>query len=160
MFLRKSWKSGYFIWNLLCSGVKNIKGWLNCPIFFLDLCNYKLNLSCCFFRPWNSIIKNPLLLVLCSWVVGQLSRVFIEKPQLTLTFVKELLFDPIIVRKRCDDSYCRFAVTMIYHFWRHLLMMWINVFFWATKGQLISKCPFGVIVWTKIPTKKFPGFLP
>ena len=21
------------------------------------------------------------------------------------------------------------------------------------KGQLISKCPFGVIVWTKIPTK-------
>ena len=28
------------------------------------------------------------------------------------------------------------------------------------KGQLISKCPFGVIVWTKIPTKNFPGFLP
>ena len=22
----------------------------------------------------------------------------------------------------------------------------------TTKGQLISKCPFGVIVWTKIPT--------
>ena len=29
-----------------------------------------------------------------------------------------------------------------------------------TKGQLISKCPFGVIVWTKIPTKKFDKFLP
>ena len=29
-----------------------------------------------------------------------------------------------------------------------------------TKGQLISKCPFGVIVWTKIPTKFFPKFLP
>ena len=28
------------------------------------------------------------------------------------------------------------------------------------KGQLISKCPFVVIVWTKIPTKFFPGFLP
>ena len=28
------------------------------------------------------------------------------------------------------------------------------------KGQLISKCPFGVIVWTKIATKIFPGFLP
>ena len=28
------------------------------------------------------------------------------------------------------------------------------------KGQLISKCLFGVIVWTKIPTKKFPRFLP
>ena len=29
-----------------------------------------------------------------------------------------------------------------------------------TKGQLISKCLFGVIVWTKIPTKFFPEFLP
>ena len=29
-----------------------------------------------------------------------------------------------------------------------------------TKGQLISKCPFGVIVWTKIPMKFFPRFLP
>ena len=28
------------------------------------------------------------------------------------------------------------------------------------KGQSISKCPFGVIVWTKIPTKIFPRFLP
>ena len=30
----------------------------------------------------------------------------------------------------------------------------------SAKGQLISKCPFGVIVWTKIPTKKFDKFLP
>ena len=30
----------------------------------------------------------------------------------------------------------------------------------STKGQLISKCPFGVIIWTKIPTNFFPGFLP
>ena len=29
-----------------------------------------------------------------------------------------------------------------------------------TKGQLNSKCPFGIIVWTKIPTKFFPGYLP
>ena len=28
------------------------------------------------------------------------------------------------------------------------------------KGQLISKCPFGVIFWTKILTKKFDKFLP
>ena len=28
------------------------------------------------------------------------------------------------------------------------------------KGQLISKCLYGVIVWTKTPTKFFPGFLP
>ena len=36
-----------------------------------------------------------------------------------------------------------------------------KLIFWVVaKGQLISKCPFGVIVWTKIPTKFFPGFLP
>ena len=35
------------------------------------------------------------------------------------------------------------------------------MYFWnfspfvVAKGQLISKCPFGVIVSTKIPTKKF-----
>ena len=29
-----------------------------------------------------------------------------------------------------------------------------------TKGQLISKCPFGVLVQTKIPTKKFYKFCP
>ena len=28
------------------------------------------------------------------------------------------------------------------------------------KGQLISKCPFGVIVSTKITTKKFDNFCP
>ena len=29
-----------------------------------------------------------------------------------------------------------------------------------TKGQLISKCHFGLIVWTKIPTKIFLDFCP
>ena len=29
-----------------------------------------------------------------------------------------------------------------------------------TKGQLISKCPFDVIIWTKIPTKKLEDFCP
>ena len=30
----------------------------------------------------------------------------------------------------------------------------------TTKGQLISKCLFGVIVWTKIAMKILSGFLP
>ena len=30
----------------------------------------------------------------------------------------------------------------------------------SAKGQLISKCPFGIIVWTKIPTKLFLDFCP
>ena len=29
-----------------------------------------------------------------------------------------------------------------------------------SKGQLISKCPFGVNVWTKLATKKFDNFCP
>ena len=28
------------------------------------------------------------------------------------------------------------------------------------KGKLISKCPFSIIVWTKIPTKLFLDFCP
>ena len=28
------------------------------------------------------------------------------------------------------------------------------------KGQLISKCPFGVIIWTKIPKKNLTNFCP
>ena len=30
----------------------------------------------------------------------------------------------------------------------------------VAKGQLISKCPFGVIVWTKISTKNLTNFCP
>ena len=57
--------------------------------------------------------------------------------------------------------------------WRHLLLTSfidkdgraktdsnLDSFALHCKGQLISKCPFCVIVWTKIPTKFFPGFLP
>ena len=33
-------------------------------------------------------------------------------------------------------------------------------YFHFIKGQLISKCLLGLIVWTKIPTQFFPGFLP
>ena len=35
-----------------------------------------------------------------------------------------------------------------------------NFFLKILKGQIISKCPFGVIVWTKIPTKFFQDFCP
>ena len=35
----------------------------------------------------------------------------------------------------------------------NIILVDLNIF--AFKGQLISKCPFGVIVSTKIPTKKF-----
>ena len=30
----------------------------------------------------------------------------------------------------------------------------------SSKGQLILKCLFGAIVWTKIPSNFYPGFLP
>ena len=39
--------------------------------------------------------------------------------------------------------------------WASVVRVWVH-----TKGQLISKCPFGVIVWTKIPRKNFRDFCP
>ena len=38
--------------------------------------------------------------------------------------------------------------------------MWVRIEFFKrlTKGQLISKCPFGVKTYSKIPAKNFPGF--
>ena len=35
-----------------------------------------------------------------------------------------------------------------------------RVFSRIFKGQIISECPYEIIVWTKILTKKFPRFLP
>ena len=37
---------------------------------------------------------------------------------------------------------------------------WSQSIYDLAKGQLISKCPFGFIVWTKIPTKLFLDFCP
>jgi hypothetical protein len=39
-------------------------------------------------------------------------------------------------------------------------LMLSDIFFMVRKGQLISKCPFGVIVWTKIQTKNLTNFCP
>ena len=41
-----------------------------------------------------------------------------------------------------------------------ILVLFSRMFYLLIKGQLISKCLFGVIVWTKKPTKFFQGFLP
>ena len=42
----------------------------------------------------------------------------------------------------------------------YILAFMLYNFLCSGKGKLISKCPFGVIIWTKIPTKFFPEFLP
>ena len=34
------------------------------------------------------------------------------------------------------------------------------IYFFLNKGQLISKCPLGFMVWTKLPTKLFLNFCP
>ena len=66
-------------------------------------------------------------------------------------------------------SYFHFIPTLIR--WSHLIFLfqeyliisslsaWPRYIIVVVKGQLISKYPFAVIVWTKIPTKLFPGFL-
>ena len=35
-----------------------------------------------------------------------------------------------------------------------------SIYSTSSKGQIISECPYEIIVWTKIPMKKFPRFLP
>ena len=45
----------------------------------------------------------------------------------------------------------------------HLLIIkhiFSNIIGCIAKGQFISKRPFGIIVWTKIPGKNFDKFLP
>ena len=45
----------------------------------------------------------------------------------------------------------------------HLLIIkhiFSNIIGCIAKGQLISKCPFGVILWTKITTKNLTNFCP
>ena len=39
-----------------------------------------------------------------------------------------------------------------------MIVMEVLEVFGSGKGHLISKCPFGVIVWTKIPTKEFENY--
>ena len=36
----------------------------------------------------------------------------------------------------------------------------VEIFLKPTKGQIISECPYEIIVYPKIATKKFPRFLP
>ena len=48
------------------------------------------------------------------------------------------------------DVHCAKKILMTFQYFK----------FSFTKGQLISKCPFGVIVSTKITTKKFANFCP
>ena len=50
--------------------------------------------------------------------------------------------------------YVPYSVSLVMEFLRWFFLRPQNFsFLIPVKGQLISKCPFGVIVWTKIPTK-------
>ena len=51
-------------------------------------------------------------------------------------------------------------ISRRYFLIRFYLIFCLYSFTVPVKGQLISKCPFGIIVWTKIPTKLFLDFCP
>ena len=61
--------------------------------------------------------------------------------------------------RNLDSKSCYIKVQI---FWKKATKIWKNLplCFDISKGRLISKCLFGVIVWTKKPTNFFPGFLP
>ena len=77
-----------------------------------------------------------------------------------------------IVIGRKTQQQCQFLPIFTFYQYigksDHLLALWIVLEknpwrkwkFLDVKGQLISKCPFGVIVWTKIPTKNLANFCP
>ena len=52
------------------------------------------------------------------------------------------------------------SIKSNYHIFFHFRIEKGNPDATKTKGQLISKCPFGFIVRTEIPTKKFDRFCP
>ena len=56
--------------------------------------------------------------------------------------------------------FCLIFLDQICSKWIKLVQIRFSPIKIVTKGQLISKCPFGFIVWTKIPTKLFLDFCP
>ena len=65
------------------------------------------------------------------------------------------------VNTNCDHLSTQKSLNMIHKIEKsHVKWFGLVVPNPSTKGQLISKCPFGVLKSFKKPTNFFPGFLP
>jgi hypothetical protein len=136
------------MWSCVIWGMnaRVIKSWPNvCNSFF----HYSLP------KVFSSLLSATFDLFHWDW------KAWVKAPKVVLTFSKVFLHffwesnDKVMRVWKLTFGYPTFERGL---WWDCKSMQTI----WSClpKGQLISKCPFGAIVSTKIPTKKFDNFCP
>ena len=71
-----------------------------------------------------------------------------------------LMRKPELVKRYCCTLHILEASLDLINDEKHVRLIFETFKSTTSKGQLISKCPFGVIDWTKIPTKHLTNFCP
>ena len=115
------------------------------------------------FSKWLLLLVNQLKPV--SKLKYSTDKIALSKYLLTIIVVESFDFDTgftltavCCVQQPTELLTVFFKLTSVFlHKSTNLMPVWKLR---LTKGQLISKCPFGVIVWTKIPMKKIDKFSP
>ena len=141
------------------------------PFFSLFYLEY-----CCYFFMIFLKIRYLLSVMEQYAVLVSTQNVFSTKKMDQLSYIR-----PLLVQKHKQLKFIWFLTDKLYLYFMVLKYMQLLTFiiygkpiaflcitnidyiWWklnTVKGQLISKCPFGVIVSTKIPTKKFDNFCP
>ena len=96
-------------------------------------------------------------------IFGMLCCKLAERTGMDFTFAFHQLYRNFcLVISSLDRGGLHFCHLFFSLLWSLCLLHWqvwiSNGIKFLFKGQLISKCPFGVMVWTKTPTKKFDNF--
>ena len=127
------------------------------------------------FSPFSSMDKRDILLfyVQCQILLHFAASTFLQtSPQDKTNYHPKVAFLQVWPPKTQFQPVRKIQIFQIYHSLRRYWMgkvyaflaccyhTELRLFFHLSKGQLISKCPIGVIVSTKIPTKKFDNFCP
>ena len=108
---------------------------------------------------WKSYIKQSLV---CRKVcqLSRIRKVFKLCYQPFLAFCHLPLIDVLrwVGHKICHKHFAHFSnLPLISRPWSRLALIFTKQI--PAKGQIISECPYEIIVYPKIATKKFPRFL-
>ena len=154
------------LWHLPCNALC-CQGWLPSPkLYWLSFYAARKGFSpkrICQDTQLRLQTVTSILLVSFYLPTIPFPRVVVKKArQKRIPMSFEFIFArKLIWKKRRHDINLRWLKVQIlnwpFHVYQKGIGQWIPQ---SAKCQLISKCPFGVIVWTKIPTKIFSGFLP
>ena len=103
-----------------------------------------------------------ILLSICSWLklCFVISQAYRTRPRTIKSMTCRIPYSVKCTSNEFITCFSPIHKIVSQNFAFHFLEGCKMPFSVMNKGKLISKCPFGVIVWTKIPTKFFPGFLP